>query len=87
MTHVRIVHIGLHEGAGSNQQKAGFTATVTLSGASSSHNYKKMVSKEPVVVLMIPNSLFSLWKQRREIEESLLRQKTKLTMMVNAIIP
>ena len=44
---------------------------ITLSGASSNHNHKKMASKEPILALIIPNSLFSLWKRRREIEESL----------------
>ena len=60
------------------------TTTITLSGATSNHNYKKIAGKEPVLSLMIPNSLFSLWKQRREIEERLLQDKSTLTEMANA---
>ena len=57
---------------------------ITLSGASSNHNYKKMASKEPIPALIILNSLFSLWKRRREIEESLKQEKSKLAEMANA---
>ena len=50
--------------------------TITLSGASSNqHDYKKMASKETILALIIPNSLFSLWK-RREIDESLMQEKS-----------
>ena len=58
--------------------------TITLSGASSNqHDYKKMASKETILALIIPNSLFSLWK-RREIDESLMQEKSKLAEKANA---
>ena len=60
------------------------TTTIALSGAPSNHNYKKIASKEPVLSLMIPNSLFSLWRRRREIEERLMQEKSTLTEMANA---
>ena len=58
--------------------------TITLSGASSNqHDYKKMASKETILALIIPNSLFSLWK-RREIDELLMQEKSKLAEKANA---
>ena len=42
-----------------------------------------MASKETILALIIPNSLFSLWK-RREIDESLMQEKSKLTEKANA---
>ena len=60
------------------------TTTITLSGATSNHNYKKIAGKEPVLSSMIPNSLFSLWKQKREIEEGLMQDKSTMTEMANA---
>ena len=60
------------------------TTTIALSGAPSNHNYKKIASKEPVLSLMIPNILFSLWRRRREIEERLMQEKSTLTGMANA---
>ena len=57
--------------------------TITLSGAASNrHDYKKMASKETILALIIPNSLFSLWK-RREIDESLMQEKSKLAEKAN----
>ena len=56
---------------------------IALSGARSNNNFKKMASKEPILSLMIPNSLFSLWKKRRDIEERLLQKKSSLTEMAN----
>ena len=58
------------------QEKLLATA-ITLSGARSNNNFKKMASKEPIVSLKIPNSLFSLWKKRRDIEEG-VSQKSPL---------
>ena len=60
------------------------TIAITLTGASSNRNYKKIASQEPVIALLIPNSLFGLWKRRTEIEESLMQEKSKLTEMANA---
>ena len=57
--------------------------TITLSGARSNNNFKKMASKQPILSLMVPNSLFSLWKRRRDIEERLLQKKSSLTEMAN----
>ena len=56
---------------------------IALSGARSNNNFKKMASKEPILSLMIPNNLFSLWKKRRDIEERLLQKKSSLTEMAN----
>ena len=59
--------------------------TITLSGAASNrHDDKKMASKETILALIIPNSLFNLWKRRREIEESLKQEKSRLAEKANA---
>ena len=55
--------------------------TIALSGARSNNNFKKTANKQPILSLMVPNSLFSLWK-RGDIEKRLCK-KSSLTEMAD----
>jgi len=60
------------------------TITITLTSPASNRNHKKIASKEPVVALLTPNNLFSLWQRQRQLEDALMEEKSKFIEMANA---
>ena len=46
-------------------------------------NYSRLKGQNPIGCLVIPNELFSLWSQRRPLEEQLGREVSRYTELVN----
>lgn len=56
---------------------------ITVAPPTTNSNYSKMVEKNPVNSLVIPNKLFILWNRRRALEGKLRQNTSEYVVMAN----
>ena len=62
--------------------------TITASAAASNPNHKKLLAKgQPILSLIIPNSLLLLWSNRKKLETKLGVPETPLVQLAAESIP